>query len=181
MKIKVTKKKRPDPQSKTDSFFPPNQRLNEKIIELLEELASIMMKHGEPFRARAYQKATETIILYPTDITPANYKAMEKQPGIGSTIIEKLDEYIKTGTLRVLERERENPVNILADVYGVGPKKAKELVNKGIKTIAELREHQDELNNVQKIGLKYYEDILKRIPRKEIDDYHAIFQNAFQS
>jgi len=185
MKIKVTKKRRPEPPiaiiPNTESIFSPNQRLNEKIIELLEELASIMMKHGEPFRARAYQKAIETIILYPTDITPANYKAMEKQPGIGSTIIEKLDEYIKTGTLRVLERERENPVNILADIYGVGPKKAKELVNKGIKTIAELREHQGELNNVQKIGLKYYEDILKRIPRKEIDDYYAIFQKAFQS
>jgi NAD-dependent DNA ligase/DNA polymerase/3'-5' exonuclease PolX len=186
MKIKVTKKKRPDPQQaiavtpNADSIFPTNQRLNEKIIEILEELGSIMMKHGEPFRARAYQKATESIILYPGDITPANYKNMEKQPGIGSTIIEKLDEYIKTGTLRVLERERENPVNILAEIYGVGPKKAKELVEKGITTIADLRERQSELNNVQKIGLKYYEDILKRIPRKEIDDYDAIFQAAFK-
>ena len=43
-------------------------------------------------------------------------------------------------------------------------KKAKELVNKHkITTIKELREKQDDvLNDVQK-GLKYYEDIIKRI------------------
>ena len=37
-------------------------RLNEKFIELMEKLADIMLKQGEPFRARAYQKAQETIM-----------------------------------------------------------------------------------------------------------------------
>jgi DNA ligase (NAD+) len=152
-------------------------RLNEKFIELMEKLADIMLKQGEPFRARAYQKAQETIMSYPSDIFSPN--DLKGKPGIGETIMEKLNEYVQTGTLKVIEREKTNPVNILADVYGIGPKKAKDLVEKGITTIAQLRENPDLLNDVQKVGLKFYEDILKRIPRSEIEDYKAIFQKAF--
>jgi DNA polymerase beta len=115
---------------------------------------------------------------YPKDISSP--KDLEGKPGIGSTIMEKLNEYCETGTLKILEKERNNPVNILADVYGIGPKKAKELVDKGIITIAQLRDNQSLLNDNQKVGLKYYEDILKRIPRAEIEQYKAIFESDFK-
>jgi len=153
-------------------------RLNEQFIDLMEKLSGIMLKQGEPFRARAYQKAQETIMQYNGDITsPAQLKG---KPGIGDTIMEKLNEYVKTGTLRILEREKANPINIIGEVYGIGPKKAKELVDSGITTIAQLREKQDQvLNDTQKVGLKYYEDILKRIPREEIDQYDKIFKDVF--
>jgi len=149
-------------------------RLNEKFMELMEKLADIMLKQGEPFRARAYQKAQETIMAYPGDIlSPDDLKG---KPNIGPTIIEKLNEYIQTGTLKVIEREKNNPINILGEIYGVGPKKAKELVEKGITSIAQLREKQDLLNDVQKVGLRYYEDVLKRIPRAEIEEYNQIIK-----
>lgn len=155
----------------------PSGRLNEKFIELMEKLADIMLKQGEPFRARAYQKAQETIMAFPDDILSP--EQLTGKPGIGSTIMDKLTEYMQTGTLKVLEREKNNPVNILADVYGIGPKKAKELVDKGVTTIAQLRENTQMLNDVQKVGLRYYEDILKRIPRSEIEEYESIFDTNF--
>lgn len=171
-----TGKDRKDLKISTD--IPKMERMNEKYIELMEKLADIMLKQGEPFRARAYQKAQETIMAFPGDITgPSQLKGMQ---GIGSTIMEKLEEYTQTGTLKVLEREKNNPVNILAEVYGIGPKKAKELVDAGIANINELRENQHLLNDVQKVGLQYYEDILKRIPRSEIDEYNSIFEKAFE-
>ena len=157
--------------------LPQCGRLNERFIELMENLSDIMLKQGEPFRARAYQKAQETIMSYPEDILgPDDLKG---KPGIGSTIMEKLNEYVQTGTLQILEREKLNPVNILTDVYGIGPKKAKELVENGITSIDKLRENQHLLNDIQKVGLRYYEDILKRIPRSEIEDYKVIFENSF--
>ena len=165
-------------ESVTSSIMEIPKRLNESYIGLLEELSTIMMKQGEPFRARAYKKAQESIMSINDDIiSPEQLNGM---PSIGPTIMEKLKEYEKTGTLRILEREKNNPVNLLADVYGIGPKKAKELVDKGIKTIEQLRQNQNLLNDVQKTGLKYYEDILKRIPRTEIDQYNIIFLQYFQ-
>jgi NAD-dependent DNA ligase len=182
-KTQYTKRKENIPHSKTNlkistNIETMNTRLNEPFIELMEKLADIMMKHGEPFRARAYQKAQETIMAYSGDISSPH--DLQGKPGIGATIMEKLNEYVKTGTLQVLEREKTNPVNILADVYGIGPKKAQELVNNGITTIDKLRQNQQMLNDVQKIGLKYYEDILKRIPRTEIQEFENIFHHDFK-
>ena len=148
--------------------------------DIMGQLYEIMAKKGEPFRGKAYQKAQETIMSYKDDIySPDQLKGL---PGIGPTIMEKLSEYVRTGTLQILEREKNNPVNILADIYGVGPKKAKELVEAGITSIPQLRANADTLlNDTQKVGLKYYEDILQRIPRSEIDEYNAIFKKIFVS
>ena len=154
-------------------------RLNEKFIEIMEKMSDIMMKQGEPFRAKAYKKAQETIMSVSTDIvSPDDIKGL---PGIGDTVMKILKEYVSTGSVKVIEREKHNPVNQLSEVYGIGPKKAAELVEKGITTIDMLREKQDEvLNETQKIGLLYYEDILKRIPRSEIDQYADIFEKIFK-
>jgi NAD-dependent DNA ligase len=155
------------------------QRLNEIFIDVLERLSTLMMKKGEVMRSRAYTKAQETIMNINEDIHSVN--DLKGKPNIGPTIIEKLNEYINTGTLRLFEREKNNPIILFTDIYGVGPKKAKELVEKNIISIQQLRENQDSvLNDIQKVGLKYYEDILKRIPRDEIDEYNIVFKKAFE-
>ena len=153
---------------------------NESFINLLDKLSGIMMKHGEQFRAKAYQKAQDSIMTYPSAII--SLKQLEGLPGIGPTIMEKFKEYLETGTLRILEQEKTNPINILTDVYGIGPKKAEELVKVGVKTVAELRARQDELlNDIQKIGLEFYEDILQRIPRQEIEEYKGLIKSVTKS
>jgi NAD-dependent DNA ligase len=153
-------------------------RYNEEFILLMESLNNIMLKQGEPFRARAYQKAQETIMKYSTNITsPSQLKGL---PNIGSSIMDKLNEYVEKGTLQDLEKEKNNPVNILCEIYGVGPKKSQELVLAGVKSINELRERQNELlNDIQKVGLKYYEQIQERIPRSEIEKFKKIFTDIF--
>ena len=121
------------------------KRYNEEFIALMESFNNIMLKQGEPFRARAYQKAQETIMKYSTNITsPRQLKGL---PNIGSSIMDKLNEYVEKGTLQDLEKEKNNPVNILCEIYGVGPKKSQELVLAGVKSINELRERQNELLN----------------------------------
>ena len=172
--LNITAQKQESPKMPS----PPKKRLNEELANLMDQLQTIMNKQGQPFKARAYKKAEETIMATTNDIT--DVEQLKGKPGIGETIMEKLKEYKETGTLRLLEREKNNPENILSDVYGVGPKKAKELVAKGITSIDQLRERQnDVLNDVQKVGLKYYEDILERIPRTEIDCFANLFEATF--
>ena len=115
---------------------------NEEFIVLMEKLNNIMSKHGEPFRARAYQKAQESIMTYPNDLISVDQ--VKDLPGIGATIMDKLKEYVETGTLRVLEQDKTNPINILTDIYGVGPKKAEELVAKGFDKIITVADEMGE-------------------------------------
>ena len=156
------------------------ERLNEKLGALMETLSNIMAKKGDRIKSLAYKKAHEAILSLDRDIyTVDDLKGVS---GIGASSLSHAREYLEKGTLDIIEAERFNPENILSDVYGVGPKKAKELVEKGVTSIAELRKRQDELlNKVQKTGLKYYEDILERIPRSEIDKYNEVFKTTVPS
>jgi predicted flap endonuclease-1-like 5' DNA nuclease len=149
------------------------KRLNDVFIDLLEKLSTIMLKQGEIFRAKAYQKAQETILDYPNDIfSPDQLKGL---PGIGQTIMEKLNEFVNTGTLKVIEREKNNPINKLTEVYGIGPKKANELVKAGITNLYDLKEKQNELlNDVQKIGLKLCDDWRNTQKRKSTHRFLAV-------
>jgi len=156
---------------------PKGKPMNKELIDIMEELADIMMRQGEPFKARAYKKASETIMAYPGDIIEVT--ELKDKPGIGKTIMDKLEEFQKTGTLSVLERERKNPMNLFTNIYGVGPKKAKQLIDEGITTIEQLKENEGKLNDTQKIGLKYYEPLQQRIPRNEIKDFEKVFQKVF--
>ena len=163
---------------KSDKNLEEMPRYNETFIEVLERLSKLMSQQGDYIRSRAYTKAADTIRNITDDITSVSQ--LEGKPNIGPMIKDKFTEYLETGTLRIFEREKDKPEYVLSEIYGVGPKKAKDLVQKGITTIAQLRERQDELlNDVQKAGLKYYEDILERIPRSEIDEYNILFKTTF--
>lgn len=149
---------------------PQPVRLNEGFIKVLNELHDIMLKQGDVFRAKAYHTAANAIMFINTDITEPSQLAEVK--GIGKTILAKLNEYVKTGKIQLLEDERLNPINELTRVYGIGPKKAIDLISKGIKSIHDLRNNQELLTDNMKIGLKYFDDIEMRIPRSEIDEYN---------
>lgn len=168
-------------ESSIQSTNPSMQRWNEKFVDMLEQLEKIMMRKGEPFKARAYSNAKETILSMIEDIT--SVEQLKGKKAMGEAIIKKLEIYVKEGKLDLIENEKNNPLHIFAEIYGVGPKKAKELVEKyQLTTLDQLRERKDELlNDKQQIGLKYYEDIQQRIPRAEIEKYKEKFTDVFNS
>jgi DNA polymerase beta len=93
--------------------------------------------------------------------------------GIGVKIKTKLEEIFATGTFsEYSETDLTISYKELLQIYGIGPKKAKELVNMGIYSIAQLREkfmeNPELLNEAQILGLQYYEDSIERIPRSEM-------------
>lgn len=168
--------------------MPKQRKMREKInlqivynsifIDLLKQLEKLMRSKGEYFRARAYNRARSSIEGVKGDIT--NIDHIKLLPNIGVTIVKKFTEYVETGKISLLEREKDNPIIKLTDVHGIGPKKAQELVDKHkIDSIETLKEHPELLNETQIKGLKYYDDIIHRIPRDEIDVFKTLFDKVF--
>ena len=152
--------------------------MNEIFIKILCELEEMMIKKGDIFRARAYKKGGDAIMKYPNEIN--NVNELKKLKGIGKTIISKLEEYMENGIIEELEKEKNNPIILLSIVYGIGSKKAEELVNIGITTIEQLRLNQHLLTKSQKLGLKYLNDIEDKIPRNEIIKFNIIFKKILK-
>lgn len=149
------------------------------IITELETLAKKETIEKNTFKVRAYQKVIKQ--LKSLDKIES-WDDIKEISGIGKKISDKINEIFKTGKLRSAEKARtEHNLQIYDDlmkIHGVGATKAKELVEKqGIKSIEELKEklkdNSDLLNNKQKIGLKYYEDINLKIPRKEMEQHET--------
>ena len=71
-----------------------------------------------------------------------------------------------------------NAFETLQHIYGVGPAKVRELLKQGIQSVEQLRtevkNHPQLLNDKQKVGLAYYDDLLERIPRQEMETHKTV-------
>lgn len=147
-----------------------------KAIQVLGDLEEVMLRKGDAFRSRAYQRACHALMKHGEEEIALS--SIQSEPGIGETIYTKLSEFHKTGKIAVLEREKQSPLFVLTNVYGIGPKKAKELIDLGVDSIDKLRANSELLNEKQKIGLAYYEPLQQRIPREEILRYQTAFKKV---
>uniref|UniRef100_A0A286ZNU0 DNA polymerase n=1 Tax=Sus scrofa TaxID=9823 RepID=A0A286ZNU0_PIG len=158
----------------------PQETLNGGITDMLTELANFEKNVNQAIhKYNAYRKAASVIAKYPHKIKSG--AEAKKLPGVGTKIAEKIDEFLATGKLRKLEKIRQDDtsssINFLTRVSGIGPSAARKFVDEGIKTLEDLRKHEDKLNHHQRIGLKYFEDFEKRIPREEMLQMQDIVLN----
>ena len=150
------------------------------FVKMLSRLEQLMRAKGEPFRAQAYKKAQEELLGSTTPITSA--EQLKHRPGIGPTMLKKFEEYSRTGKLAALEKPGDQALLDLTAVHGVGPKKATDLIAKGITTIAQLRAAQaTELNKKQRTALEHHEDLQKRIPRAEIVQFEKALMKVWDT
>lgn len=157
-----------------------------KIIEELSVLQKKEHQERNVFKARAYGKVVGQLkgLNHPI----SSMEDVQGIPGIGEKIRAKIEEIITTGSLEAARNIKNDETHVLQNallqVYGVGPVKAKELVSNypSMRTIDDLRtlvdENADILNEKQKIGLQYYEDLLERIPRKEMIEHQKHIHKA---
>ena len=118
----------------------------EHIAEALEQIATLLELKGEnPFKIRAYTNAARALETFGGNIANLqDEEALEKIPGIGKSIAEKIKEFAATGSLKFLEELRaEFPAGILElfSLPNLGPKKIKALYEKlKISSIEQLRQ-----------------------------------------
>lgn len=141
---------------------------NKKLIDNLKILADYERINKEPFKVKAYEKVINSIELFDKKIeTLEDIKLLK---GVGKKIEDKIIEFLNTGNIEEVVSVLNDPKYILGNklkgIYGVGPAKITELMTK-IEDFDELKEHPELLNDKQKIGLKYYDDMNLRIPMAE--------------
>ena len=145
-------------------------------LETLRKLAAT--ETAGTFKVRSYAAAIKALQALPYPIvTLADLPAPAAGDGLGAKIREKIATILTEGSLPISPEARARATALAAfqQIYGVGPKKAEQLVAAGYTTIAGLRAaNPDLLNRNQHTGLRYYEALLTRIPRTEMDAHAAL-------
>ena len=157
------------------------------IIDALDTLRKRDVADKQPFKAKAYQKVIAQLQTGTSAIH--SWEDLKTVEGVGEKIRKKIDEIFATGVLASAERTKASgtlsALEAFQGIYGVGPAKASALVKAGIKTVEDLRSaaaaDPSILNTNQTLGLRYYEDLLQRIPRAEMDEHAALLSKACPS
>jgi DNA polymerase beta len=156
--------------------------MNTQIIDNLRILADYERINKEPFKVKAYEKVIDSIELFDKKIE--NLEDIKLLKGVGKKIEDKIVEFLASGNIAEVENVLRDTKYILGSklkgIYGVGPAKITELMTK-IKDFEELKEHPELLNDKQKIGLKYYDDMNIRIPMTEGKRHYKIVKNILKS
>lgn len=119
---------------------------NQELAKILFEFGYYEDMKGTPFKPRAYEMASESVVALGDEIKKTweqkGIKELKKLPGIGESIAAHIDEYYRTGKVEEYEAMKKKfPVDIwgLASIEGIGPKTIKELYEKlNIKNIKDL-------------------------------------------
>ncbi len=144
---------------------------NQEIAKILSEIADFLQIKQVAFKPYAYQKAGFVLENLEQDINEiykkGGIKALERIPGVGKNIAQKIRECLETGRLKYYEElKREMPVEIkeLTSIEGVGPKMVAELwKHLKIKNLKDLEKvaQKGKIRNLANFGLKTEKNILQ--------------------
>ncbi|OHA64365.1 MAG: DNA polymerase III [Candidatus Wildermuthbacteria bacterium RIFCSPHIGHO2_01_FULL_48_25] len=146
---------------------------NQEIAKILYNMATYLAMEDVPFKPQAYERAAMALESLGEDVEglykKEGMKGLEKIPGVGRGIAEKIEEYLKTDKVKEYEKMRKTmPVNMdeLGLVEGIGPKMMRDLWKhlkvKDLKTL----EAAAKVGKIQKLphfGLKTEQNILNGI------------------
>jgi DNA polymerase beta len=153
--------------------------LKKNIIKHIGILRDYEKMKNHTYKARAYTSVLAQLFAYKEPIL--TYEAFAANIKAGDRINHKVKELIDTGKIKYEEENinQNSGFNFqkeLMNIYGIGESKIKQILDKGIKSIDELRKNTNLLNEKQKIGLAYYDDLNKRIPLEEYLKHKEILE-----
>ena len=144
---------------------------NREIAAVFNDIADMLEVKGEsPFRITAYRRAARALEGLTEDIAAvAAREELEEIPGIGKGTAEKIQEFLRSETIKYYEELRASlppGITALMAVPEVGPKTAMLLYERlGVKTIDDLEQaaKSGKIRTLPRMGEKTEENILKGI------------------
>jgi DNA polymerase beta len=149
--------------------------MNTQIVKEFNELINNLLYNKPPnysFKVNSFKKTIE--IIKNLDFNITNVNQLKDIKGIGKGTLDRINEILNNGKLN----ENKNIKKIddfkeLQTITGIGPSKAKQLIEKKFTFNDVINNNPNVLEYLthhQLIGVKYYNDILKPIPRNIIED-----------
>lgn len=125
---------------------------NQEVAQILFEIGEFLELQEIPFKPQAYQQAAIAIDNMEEDILDLykkeGIKGLEKIPGVGKSIAEKIEEFLKTGKVKYLkEIKKASPIDLeeLTKVEGLGVKRIKKLWKElGVRNLKDLEKALDD-------------------------------------
>lgn len=146
---------------------------NQEIAKILYEIAEYLEIEGVAFKPQAYRKAGLGLETFDRDVEDLykeeGFKGLKKIPGVGESISQKIEEYLRTGIIKYYEDFKKKipaSVEALTAVEGVGPRKVKIIYEElGIKNLDELEKAAEEgkIRKLPGFGEKTEKNILEGI------------------
>ena len=150
--------------------------LNIGLLTKVKEIINYYNNYtDDKIRLRAYNNAYIALMNYPEEIKSGDQ--VSHLPGIGKQMIKKINEYITTGEMEIFTKLinpelKKRKKNEMPKILGFGKKKLELLKSKhkldNIKDIILAYKNKTiKLNNKEKLGLLYYKDLNKLLPRQK--------------
>jgi DNA polymerase IV len=153
--------------------FTPANPPNQDFIEQLKKIRTARTLIDDDIGVRAYSTIIASIAAYP--YTLRHPRELARLPGCDEKTAVLFVEWKNTGKIQAVEDyEDDDAMKVLRsfyDIWGVGAKTARNFYyNKGWQDLDDIIEYGwTELDRVQQIGLKYYDEFLSGIPRDEVE------------
>lgn len=153
--------------------FTPSSPPNQPFIALLKKIRTARTLLDDAIGVRAYSSIIAAIAAYPHELR--HPREIARLPGCDEKAVGLFVEWKNTGVMRAVEEfEEDEAMNVLRvfyDIWGVGAKTARAFYfGKGWRDLDDIVEYGwSDLDRVQQIGVKFYEEFLRGIPRKEVE------------
>ncbi|PVI06390.1 Nucleotidyltransferase [Periconia macrospinosa] len=158
--------------------FTPADGPNEDFINQLKKIRMARTLTDDEIGVRAYSTIIASIAAYPFKLS--HPRELARLPGCDEKTILLFVEWKNTGRIQAVEDyENDEAMKILRsffDIWGVGAKTARHFYyNKQWVDLNDVIEYGwQELDRVQQIGVKYYDEFLESIPRTEVEQIARI-------
>ncbi len=142
---------------------------NPEVAKVFSRLATMLEIDGaNPFRVRAYREAARVIESLAEPVAALDAAQLAELPGIGKDLAGKTREVVETGTTPLFEEMKAKvPLEVVAltELQGMGPKRVKTLLERGIRNRAQLEKaaRAGELKELPGFGETLEKNILKAI------------------
>ncbi|KAI2488537.1 POL4 DNA polymerase IV [Pyrenophora tritici-repentis] len=158
--------------------FTPANGPNEDFLEQLKKIRTARTLIDDDIGVRAYSTIIASIAAYPYKLS--HPRELARLPGCDEKTVALFVEWKNTGKIQAVEDyENDEAMKVLRcfyNIWGVGAKTTRHFYyNNHWKELDDIVEYGwNDLERVQQIGVKYYEEFLLPIPRDEVERIAAV-------